>query len=117
MKIFEEVKNSKCRLLSFISNCGGLPSPEAVDNPLGYKFSWNPMGVLLASQNPARFLNDLLQGEKLKERLSKTLNRDQIQTVLNSFNWLGIFDSNKEIQIAESPIHVLCSLLEEKLSY
>lgn len=209
IKIIEEIKQAGCHLLDFMSNCGGLPSPEAVDNPLGYKFSWNPLGVLLASQNPARFLqngqvievpgnelllhnrplipnpmpviglehipnrdslnylmeynipdvngiyrgtirydgfcnilegfrliglldrekryitsmnwprflNELLQGEKLEERLSKTLNEDQIQTVLNSFNWLEMFDSKKEIQTAESPIHVLCSLLEEKLSY
>jgi len=209
IKIFEEIKQSRCQLLDFMSNCGGLPSPESVDNPLGYKFSWNPMGVLLASQNPARFLqdgqiievpgnellrhnrpllpnpmsvigfehipnrdslnylieynipnvngiyrgtirydgfcnimegfrliglldkekrhifsmswpkflNELLRGEKLEERLSTTLNKDQIQTVINSLNWLEMLDSNREIQIEESPINVLCSLLKEKLFY
>ena len=35
-----------------------LPAPEANDNPLGYKFSWSPRGVLLASRNSARFLRD-----------------------------------------------------------
>ena len=32
---------------SFISYCGGLPAPEASDNPLGYKFSWSPRGALM----------------------------------------------------------------------
>ena len=31
----------------FKSYCGGLPSPEASDNPLGYKFSWSPRGALM----------------------------------------------------------------------
>jgi len=44
------------RVDSFVSCCGGLPAPEANDNPLGYKFSWSPRGVLLAMRNPARFL-------------------------------------------------------------
>lgn len=41
---------------SFESLCGGLPAPEAASNPLGYKFSWSPRGVLLAGKNAARFL-------------------------------------------------------------
>jgi saccharopine dehydrogenase (NADP+, L-glutamate forming)/spermidine synthase len=39
----------------FISYCGGLPAPEANTNPWGYKFSWSPRGVVLASKNNARF--------------------------------------------------------------
>ena len=42
----------------FQSYCGGLPAPEANDNPYGYKFSWSPRGVLLAGHNPARFRRD-----------------------------------------------------------
>lgn len=38
---------------SFISYCGGLPSPASANNPLGYKFSWNPAGALKAGRNPA----------------------------------------------------------------
>lgn len=43
---------------SFYSLCGALPAPEAADNPLGYKFSWSPRGVLLASLNSALYLKD-----------------------------------------------------------
>lgn len=43
---------------SFVSFCGGLPAPECSDNPLRYKFSWSPHGVLLNTVNPAVFLRD-----------------------------------------------------------
>jgi saccharopine dehydrogenase (NADP+, L-glutamate forming) len=46
------------QILSFLSYCGGLPAPEASGNPLGYKFSWSPRGVLLALRNPAKFLEN-----------------------------------------------------------
>jgi len=47
------------QVLEFKSLCGGLPAPEAAgSNPLGYKFSWSPKGVLLAARNPARWKQD-----------------------------------------------------------
>ncbi len=58
MKVIHRVEQNGGRIASFVSWCGGLPAPEASDNPLGYKFSWSPKGVLLASRNPARFQKD-----------------------------------------------------------
>lgn len=58
MKIIDEVKSEGRKIVSFVSYCGALPAPEASDNVLGYKFSWSPRGVLVASQNPARFITD-----------------------------------------------------------
>ncbi|MGQ9599969.1 MAG: saccharopine dehydrogenase C-terminal domain-containing protein [Anaerolineae bacterium] len=55
MKVIHQVERKGGRIASFISWCGGLPAPEANDNPFGYKFSWSPEGVLLAGRNPARF--------------------------------------------------------------
>ncbi len=55
MSIIDKVKDMGGRVLTFESMCGGLPAPEAADNPLGYKFSWSPRGVLLAAQNAAVF--------------------------------------------------------------
>ncbi len=55
MKVIHQVERAGGRIASFISWTGGLPAPEASDNPFGYKFSWSPRGVLLASKNPARF--------------------------------------------------------------
>ncbi|XP_053170975.1 alpha-aminoadipic semialdehyde synthase, mitochondrial-like, partial [Scomber japonicus] len=43
---------------SYSSFCGGLPAPECSDNPLRYKFSWSPYGVLLNTISPAIFLKD-----------------------------------------------------------
>jgi len=56
MKIIDEEKDKGNRITSFISWCGGLPAPENSNNPLAYKFSWSPLGVLNASKNPAKFL-------------------------------------------------------------
>lgn len=55
IKTIEEVHNAGGKITSFISYCGGLPSPENSDNPLGYKFSWSSRGVLLALRNDAKF--------------------------------------------------------------
>lgn len=58
MRIIHYVQNNGGRVASFYSYCGGLPAPEANTNPFGYKFSWSPRGVLLASKNSARYLKD-----------------------------------------------------------
>jgi len=58
MKIFHHVENEGGKIVSFMSYCGGLPAPEANTNPLGYKFSWAPKGVLKAAGNGARFMKD-----------------------------------------------------------
>ncbi len=58
MKIIDEVKAQGGDILHFRSYCGGLPAPEANDNPFGYKFSWAPRGVLMASRNSASYRQD-----------------------------------------------------------
>lgn len=58
MKIIHEVKRQGGKVTSFQSYCGGLPAPEANDNPFGYKFSWSPRGVLMAGKNSALYLKD-----------------------------------------------------------
>ncbi|KAL9941884.1 hypothetical protein ACHAO5_008518 [Verticillium nonalfalfae] len=55
VKTIEEVHQEGGKILSFLSYCGGLPAPEASDNPLGYKFSWSSRGVLLALRNAAKY--------------------------------------------------------------
>ncbi|RKP24999.1 Saccharopine dehydrogenase [Syncephalis pseudoplumigaleata] len=58
VKTIEEVHAQGGKILSFLSYCGGLPAPEASNNPLGYKFSWSSRGVLLALRNTARYYED-----------------------------------------------------------
>lgn len=58
VKTIHEVHEAGGKIVSFKSFCGGLPAPEASDNPLGYKFSWSSRGVLLALRNTAKFYQD-----------------------------------------------------------
>jgi saccharopine dehydrogenase-like NADP-dependent oxidoreductase len=57
-KIIDEVYAEGGKVIHFYSYCGGLPAPEDNDNPFGYKFSWSPKGVVLASRNSAKFLEN-----------------------------------------------------------
>ncbi|XP_059190585.1 alpha-aminoadipic semialdehyde synthase, mitochondrial isoform X2 [Centropristis striata] len=58
MECIDQAKADGCTVESYSSFCGGLPSPECSDNPLRYKFSWSPYGVLLNTISPAIFLRD-----------------------------------------------------------
>jgi saccharopine dehydrogenase (NADP+, L-glutamate forming)/spermidine synthase len=58
MKIIDKVHDEGGKVKHFYSICGGLPAPDDNDNPFGYKFSWSPKGVVLASRNAARFLEN-----------------------------------------------------------
>ena len=56
MKIIDHIHNKGGRVEEFYSLCGALPASEFADNPLRYKFSWSPKGVILASRNSALYL-------------------------------------------------------------
>jgi len=58
MRVIHRVHGAGGEVKSFRSCCGGLPAPDANDNPLGYKFSWSPRGVVLAGRNDARYLEN-----------------------------------------------------------
>jgi saccharopine dehydrogenase (NADP+, L-glutamate forming) len=62
MKIIDNIHGRKGHVEEFYSLCGALPAPEATDNPLGYKFSWSPKGVVLASRNSGSYLK---KGKKI----------------------------------------------------
>ena len=53
IKIVDECKDNGWKIVSYESYCGGLPVAEQADNPLGYKFSWNPGAAIKASKNKA----------------------------------------------------------------
>ncbi len=56
MRIIDNVHSKGGKIEEFYSLCGALPAPEACNNPMGYKFSWSPKGVVLASRNGATYL-------------------------------------------------------------
>jgi len=61
MRIIDHIHQRGGKVEEFYSICGALPAPESVNNPLGYKFSWAPRGVILASKSDALYLKN---GEK-----------------------------------------------------
>jgi saccharopine dehydrogenase (NADP+, L-glutamate forming) len=71
MRIIHAIEKKKGKVVSFKSTTGALPSHEANNNPFGYKFSWSPRGVLLASRNAAKWLENgeevSIPGEQLFE--------------------------------------------------
>lgn len=71
MRVIHEVERNKGKVISFRSTTGALPSFEANNNPFGYKLSWSPRGVLIASRNSARWLENSkevsIPGEQLFE--------------------------------------------------
>ncbi|KAF7318929.1 Saccharopine dehydrogenase [Mycena chlorophos] len=56
IKVIEEVHAKGGKIKEFYSYCGGLPAPEAANNPLKYKFSWSVRGGLLVCFSPAAVL-------------------------------------------------------------
>ena len=73
MRIIDGVRIRGGRIVAFRSYCGGLPAPEANDNPFGYKFSWAPRGVLLAGRNNAQYLLDGRKVEVPSHRLFRDM--------------------------------------------
>ncbi len=57
MQVIDEAHEKGEKVEALVSWCGGIPAPEASDNPLGYKFSWSPMAVLSAVSNDAVYLS------------------------------------------------------------
>ncbi|KAF4081396.1 hypothetical protein AMELA_G00160900 [Ameiurus melas] len=58
MECIDQAKADGCTVESYSSFCGGFPAPECSDNPLRYKFSWSPYGVLLNTISPAIYRKD-----------------------------------------------------------
>jgi len=55
MRMMDKIRNDGGRITSFKSYCGGLISNESDNNPWHYKFTWNPMNVVLAGQHTATY--------------------------------------------------------------
>lgn len=81
MRIIDHIHNKNGKVEEFYSLCGALPAPESADNPLKYKFSWSPKGVILASRNDALYLK---KGKKITVE-TKNLFKD-----IFSYNFPGI---------------------------
>ncbi len=58
MKLIHQIKDDGGKILSFMSHCGGLISPESDDNPWHYKITWNPANIIMAGSSGAVYKLD-----------------------------------------------------------
>jgi saccharopine dehydrogenase (NADP+, L-glutamate forming) len=81
MKVVHEAKKVGHKVVSYESYCGGIPVAEQADNPLGYKFSWNPGASIKASKNTAIFMRD---GQRVQtnEPLKETVICDDVSVAM-----------------------------------
>lgn len=70
-RIIDKVHADGGKIEEFYSLCGALAAPEALNNPLKYKFSWSPKGVVMAGNNDARYLKNGHETYKPTEDLFK----------------------------------------------
>lgn len=100
MKIIDYVHLRGGKVEEFYSLCGALPAPEAADNPLKYKFTWSPKGVILASRNSALYLK---KGKEtyidavnlFKDRFSYTfpeIGELEVYPNRDSISYLNVYD-------------------------
>lgn len=61
-KILDELKKESKKVLSIASYGSGIPAFSDNRNPFGYKFSWNPKGLMSAVQSSAAYVKN---GEKI----------------------------------------------------
>jgi len=58
VQTIERIHQEGGEIESFWSVCGAIPSAKDNTNPMGYKLSWAPAGLIGASTRDARFLKD-----------------------------------------------------------
>jgi len=93
MKIIDHIHKRGGKVEAFFSICGALPAPEAADNPLKYKFSWSPKGVILASRNSALYLKN---GERVYIE-PKDLFKDRFELTFPDVGMLEVYPNRDSI--------------------
>jgi saccharopine dehydrogenase (NADP+, L-glutamate forming) len=93
MKLIDHIHSKGGNVEEFYSLCGALPAPEAADNPLRYKFSWSPKGVILASRNSAQYLKD---GQRITVE-SENLFRDKFKKFIPGVGIMEVYPNRDSI--------------------
>ncbi|CAL1518318.1 saccharopine dehydrogenase C-terminal domain-containing protein [Chitinophaga sp. MM2321] len=55
MKLIHSIEKKGGQIFSFKSYCGGLVSPDSIDNPWQYKISWNARNIVMAGSSGATY--------------------------------------------------------------
>jgi len=88
-KVINDAKMRGDKIIHYESWCGALCSPEFLNNPLLYKFTWNPRGALLALKNNAKqYKNHQVIQIPSHELLTKTTNKN----FQSCFNFEGYYN-------------------------
>jgi len=93
MRIIDLVHDEGGQIEEFYSLCGALAAPEALDNPLKYKFSWSPKGVVMAGNNDARYLE---KGEE-KYKETKDLFKDPLQVDFPKVGLMHVYPNRNSL--------------------
>lgn len=100
MKIIHSVHENGGKIDSLTTYCGGLPTPESNTNPLGYKFSWAPRGVLLAERNPATYLeHEEIVTLSTRQSVLKNKKSIHVDKLNKSFEGIANRDSLKFLKL------------------
>eukprot|EP01059_Diplonema_ambulator_P030293 TRINITY_DN512_c0_g1_i1.p1 TRINITY_DN512_c0_g1~~TRINITY_DN512_c0_g1_i1.p1 ORF type:complete len:446 (+),score=260.74 TRINITY_DN512_c0_g1_i1:50-1387(+) len=102
-KVMDAAKAKGGKIVSFTSFCGGLPAPEANNNPFGYKFSWAPRGVLLAARNAAKYFEDGEVKEVPSEQLWAVAKKMDVKGFAEPFEGVPNRDSTQYKEIYNLP--------------
>jgi saccharopine dehydrogenase (NADP+, L-glutamate forming) len=97
MKIIDHVHKNGGKVDEFWSICGALPAPEAANNPFGYKFTWSPKGVVMASRNSALYLK---KGKEVSV-LSADLFKDRFELEFPGIGVLDVYPNRDSISYKE----------------
>merc|ERR1719471_955152 len=73
--------------------------------------------LLDSEQTWPDYINVLLNGETVEQRLSNGLSQEQMKYALGAFEWLGLMDGSEKKSTSSSPIESLCPLLLGKMQY
>ncbi|OMO86412.1 Saccharopine dehydrogenase / Homospermidine synthase [Corchorus olitorius] len=131
MKMINQGHLRKGKIKSFTSYCGGLPSPAAANNPLAYKFSWNPAGAIRTGRNPATYKSQNktvhVNGEDLYDSAVRFRIPDLPAFALeclpnrNSLTYgelfLGLHEQTEIPVSCQTAFAVTCHRMEERLAY
>jgi saccharopine dehydrogenase (NADP+, L-glutamate forming) len=91
IKKINEVHEKGGKVREFYSYCGGLPAPDYVDNPLGFKFSWSPRGALLSQRNSATFLQN---GEVIEISSDDLMATSKPYFIMKGYNFVAYPNRN-----------------------
>jgi len=91
--LLDEINEENGRVISLKSYGSGLPAFGSNNNPMGYKFSWDPRTVFVAAQTAAAYLENGKKIEIPGDKLFETFHYVEIED-------LGVFESypNKDVE-------------------